>query len=220
VSFFLACAVAGGALLILQFVASLTGLVGDGFGASADLPDDSSHAAPHGALHDLPHELADHRSHQSRLVRRLRLVSLRGLAAGLAFFGLAGEAAHRAGLPWLLAAAAGALAGIAAERFVALALRAMVRAEHDGSVRLDNALGQDAQVYVPIPADGQTAGKVMMTLQGRTVEIVAVQPPPAADQPGAVLPTGSRVRVVDVLGPNLVRVAPITSLMELEDALS
>jgi hypothetical protein len=66
-------------------------------------------------------------------------------------------------------------------------------------VRVDGAIGLGAQVYVPIPGGRTAPGKVLMTLQNRTVELQAVTPDDA-------LPTGASVTVVDVLGPDLVEV--------------
>jgi hypothetical protein len=56
-------------------------------------------------------------------------------------------------------------------------------------------------VYVPIPAGNAGPGKVTVTVQKRTVEYAAYT---AAE----ALPTGARVRVVAVRGPNAVEVEP------------
>jgi hypothetical protein len=62
-----------------------------------------------------------------------------------------------------------------------------------------------ATVYVPVPGAGGGAGKVLLTLQGRTVECQAVT------SDSRVLPTGTPVTVVDVRAADLVEVVPTPS---------
>jgi hypothetical protein len=52
-------------------------------------------------------------------------------------------------------------------------------------------------VYLAVPGARDGAGKVHLTLQGRLVELQAVTPNDA-------LPTGQRVLVIDVAGPDTV----------------
>ena len=177
-TFFLVCALVGGGLVLLQLATGLLGVDHDG-------PHDL-HAGHAGGDHDGS-------SHG------LQLTSLRALAAGLAFFGLTGYGLLRAGgsawLVLLLAAVAGGVALVA----VAFLLRAMLRLESDGTVRIENALWQPATVYVPIPGARAGAGKVTLSVQGRLVESQAV---PAE----ATLPTGTDVTVVDVVSPDTLEV--------------
>lgn len=143
---YLACAVFGGLLLVLQIVGGFTG--GD-----AD--------AHHGGGHHGGHGVAP-------------LPPLRVLSAAVAAFGLAGLGLRGAGVgPALTAGGAVALA-LAAGASVAALTRALLRFERDGVVRLAGAVGRPATVYVPIPAAGGGAGKVQLALQGRLVECEAV----------------------------------------------
>jgi membrane protein implicated in regulation of membrane protease activity len=173
-TFFLVCASIGGALLILQMLFGLAGMDhGELFGA--DLSD--LHAGD-----------------------ALNLLSLRALAAGLAFFGLIGMLVLSTGGPAALALPAGLAAGLGSASAVALAQRQLRRLERDGTVRLENAVGEAATVYLSIPGGTAGPGKVHLDLQGRTVELQAVSQTP--------LPTGSSVVVVDVVGPDTVEVVP------------
>jgi membrane protein implicated in regulation of membrane protease activity len=114
---------------------------------------------------------------------------MRPVAAGVAFFGLAGAAVRAHGVGPAAALAAALAAGVAAAVAAALLLRTLLRFESDGTVHLDRAVGAEATVYVPIAAGG--TGKVQLALQGRLVECSAT----SAD--GASYATGAQVLVVD-----------------------
>ncbi|HEU0014908.1 MAG TPA: hypothetical protein VFQ45_14570 [Longimicrobium sp.] len=183
---FLVCAIAGGAILLVQTALSLVGLGDHALGL--DL-----HTDAHGDAGDA-----------------LNLLSLRAIAAGLAFFGLAGLLVESLGLGMVLGAVAGILAGLAAAVAMAFAMRGLARLEDDGSLRMQGAVGQQGTVYLGIPGGRSAPGKVHLSLQGRTVECQAI-----AEHP---LVTGSPVVVVDVLGPDTVLVAPQTEIGGLIDA--
>jgi hypothetical protein len=176
-AFYLVCAVAGAAVLILQLVgAGLHGVDADGHDLAA-----------HGG-----HEVASHGLH---------LFSVRALTAALAFFGVTGWFALRAGWPNALAVVAALVAGGLAMIGVSAALRSMQRLESDGTLQVHNAIGLDGVVHLQIPSAGAGAGKVLMTVQGRLVELPAVTG-------GAAIPTGAAVTVVDVRDDNVLDVRP------------
>ncbi|MEM2082289.1 MAG: hypothetical protein QXK34_00940 [Candidatus Bathyarchaeia archaeon] len=79
----------------------------------------------------------------------------------------------------------------------------LVRLKHDGTVRIERAMGKRATVYVPIPGGNHGAGKVQIRLQKRIMEFLAVT---AWQQP---LPTGTQVEVVDVVNHNTLEVRPV-----------
>jgi hypothetical protein len=173
---FLACAAIGGVVLVVQLLMAMVGADG---GHDVDADPDLAHAMGHG----------------------LDLFSVRTLSAGAAFFGLAGAGAMSVGWrpgPAMLVAF---LAGVLAMYAVAAAMRAMLRLDDDGSVRAAGAVGLPATVYLTIPAGRAGAGKITLTLQGRTVEYQAVTP-------GGALPTGASVVVVDLIGSDTVEVVP------------
>lgn len=196
---FLTCLAVGGAVLVAQLVLSLVGIGADGDG---DVGKDLAHDV-HGPAHGAAGASGGPGSDP---LLGLHLFSVRSLAAAVAFFGVGGLAAGAAGAAAPLALLAGVAAGVAASLATAWAMRAMLRLERDGTVRIERALGEAATVYVPIPAGGGTPGKIHLTLQGRTVECQAVTPGPDA------LPTGTRVTVVDVRTADLVEVVPTPSI--------
>jgi hypothetical protein len=161
-TFYLACALVGGGVVVLQLVAGLLGLG-----------------------HDAPHDL--HAGHAgSGASSGLQLTSLRALSAGLAFFGLTGYGLLRSGWRVVPVTALALGAGLGAMMVVAMLLRLMLRLESDGVVRIENALWQPATVYVPIPGGKAGAGKVTLSLQGRLVEYQAVTDEPALSTGTAV----------------------------------
>lgn len=179
-TFFLTCAIAGAGVLLLQVVLGLLGAGHDGGMDAAD--------AAHGGLD---------------------LLSVRALSAGLAAFGAGGLL----GLQTLGPVAALVLApllGLTAAFAIAWLMRAMLRLEADGTLRLENAIGATARVHLGIPAAKAGAGKVHVTVQGRTVELDAVT---AHDRP---LPTGAAVVVIDVAGSDVVEVAPESAILPTE----
>jgi len=165
---FLWCGVLGGAVLVLQLVAGVFGL---------------------GHLHD--HDLSHHHAGSEGL----NLLSIRSVAAGLAFFGIAGLAARSSGAPVALAAAVAA--GLAAAVGVAAVVRVFRRFERDGTLALEAAVGSTGTVYLSIPGRRSGVGKVHITVQNRLVECRAV----TAEDP---LPTGAPVLVIDLEGNDTV----------------
>lgn len=184
-TFFLACAVFGGILIVAQLVLGFAdGHVG--------------HVGHVGGVADA-HDLAHHGPAVPK--DGLHLLSVRSLAAGVAFFGVAGGAIRAAGGALPLAVAGGLVAGLAAAVGVAAVVRAMTRLSTDTAVRIEGAVGLTGSVYIPIPAAKAGAGKVQLCLQGRTVEYEAVS--------GEATPlrTGDRVLVIDVITPDTLVVA-------------
>ena len=152
--------------------------------------------ADHGADHEL-HD--DHLGHHGE---GLNLFSVRALSAGLAFFGFGGIVGLRLFAGPVLAFPIAVVLGAGALVSVAWATRAMLRLESDGTVDIQNAVGVSGDVYLSIPAAGAGPGKVHLTLQNRLVELQAITSHHTA------IPTGSRILIVDVAGPNTVDVVP------------
>ena len=141
----------------------------------------------------------------------LDLLSVRTLSAGAMLFGAVGMWLRQSGLPGLLLAPVALASGVAAAVGTAYITRQLLRLESSGSLQLENAVGQPATVYLPIPARRQGVGRVQFTLQGRTVELRAV-----SDE-NHVLPTGAAVIVVSILDNDTVEVT-LTPQLEGIDA--
>jgi hypothetical protein len=189
-TFFLACAILGGAVLIVQLLLGLFGIVHDGI--------------------DAPHDGSGHHGALSETSDGLHLLSVRALSAGLGFFGVGGMAGLATGMGLLAALPLGAALGFGAMIATALITRWMLSLEDDGSVSIDGAVGSTGTVYLAIPGERKGTGKVLLTLQNRTVEYQAVT------SQGA-LPTGASILVVDVVGPDTVDVVPDPIAKELSN---
>ena len=189
-TFFLTCAILGGSILIVQLVLGMFGVVHDGLEG-------------HDGVHVDQHEGAG---------AGLNLLSVRALSAGLGFFGIGGLAGLSTGLGLLAALPFGIGLGLAAMVGTALITRWMLTLEDDGSVSIHGAVGSTGTVYLSIPGGRTGAGKVLLTLQNRTVEYQAITPQEA-------LPTGAAVLVVDVVGPDTVEVVPDPITKELSNAV-
>lgn len=123
----------------------------------------------------------------------LKLFTLRG---AVAFFSIAGWGALgllRAGMAPLLAGFLAVAMGVWAMVALALLMRWVLRLQSDGTVRLHNAVGLSASVYLTIPAGRSGKGKVNVLVQERLCEFDAVTDNETA------LPTGAEATVVGVL---------------------
>lgn len=179
---FLYCAVIGGTILVLQFVLLL-------FGAGSDSDLGGDHAGLHG--HEVGHS-------QSAF---LKLVSLQTVSTFLTFFGLVGLGTESLGWSRLTVATVASAAGLAALLLVAKAMQSLSRLHSQGNLDLQNAVGLTANVYLRIPPSGGGHGRVLMQVQGRTVECRAISR-------GHEIPTGAMVRVIARTDDDTLVVAP------------
>ncbi len=146
---YLACAAAGGSILLMQFGLSLFGLGGDA-GADGDLDVD---AEGDPSLH---------------------VLSLRAIAGFLTFFGLVGWAGTGAGWhPAVTALAAGG-AGTAVMLVIAYVMRMFGRLDESGNFDLKQTIGTVAQVYLRVPGASSGKGKVTASAGGRSIELQAM----------------------------------------------
>ncbi|HEY9478834.1 MAG TPA: hypothetical protein VIP79_02045 [Gemmatimonadaceae bacterium] len=190
-SFFVVCTVLGGGVLLLQLLLGI-------FGA------DGGHELGH---MEAGHGLGHGEAQGEPGANGLNLFSVRALSAGVAFFGLAGLAAMKAGWPLLLVLPAAVIPGFIAMLLVAISMRWILRLESDRSIHVSDAIGEGGIVYIPIPGADSGPGKVTLTLNGRTVEYEAVTR-------GGALSTGTKVTVVDVREPDIVEVVATPTLDE------
>jgi hypothetical protein len=185
------CAAIGGTLIVCQFLLSLIGIGGEN-----DHDGGGAHDGGQDAGHD-HHDAHDH--HSSWIFGKL---TLRTIAAALAFFGLTGMAARKAELDdtFVLLLAVGA--GLGAFYFVSWILHLLSRLNIDGTVRIEKSLDQSGKVHVAIPGAMAGAGKVHVEVLGRTLEY-------RAQTAGRPLATGTPIRVVAIISSDTVEVLPL-----------
>ncbi len=163
---FLYCAAIGGTCLVLQFLMLVAGVGGD-----TDV--DSGHG---GVGHD-----------QGAF---LKLFSLQTITTFATFFGLVGLGTGKLGWSPITVALAATLAGTAALWLVTRLMRSLAALQSQGNLDLENAVGHTGNVYLRVPPAGQGHGRVMLSVQGRTVECRAISR-------GHEIPTGATIKVVE-----------------------
>ena len=100
---------------------------------------------------------------------------------------------------WLLQLVAIAV-GLAFVLAFVFMFRQVMKLAHDGSFRMQEAVGLKADVYLRIPAARAGRGKVQVSVKGSIHEIDAVT------DNDAEIPTGGQVEIVEVLGDDLLLV--------------
>jgi hypothetical protein len=206
---FLICATIGGTILIGQFVLALVGLGGHG-DFDGHVPHDFDgdgipdlHVDGHDAAHGPDHELGEHAVGHGNLSTWLfGVLSFKTVTAALAFFGLAGCAAHSAEMGSLAQLTIATASGLAAMYGVHWLMRSIRRLSEDGTVRIERSVGKAGTVYLTIPAKGKGPGKIQFKLQNRLVQYQAITD---HEDP---LPSGSKVQIVGIVGKSMLQVEP------------
>jgi hypothetical protein len=171
---YLACAAAGGSVLLIQTLLILFG----GGDHDADAPGSDQAEIGHSGS-------GEHDSHDAAF----NLLSVRSVAAFLTFFGLAGWGGTTAGWSTFATIIAAVLSGSAMLVAVGWLFSLQNRLYSQGNLEPRNAVGRSARVYLRIPANGAGKGKITVSVQGRTHEF-------HASTTGAEIPTGAEVKVV------------------------
>lgn len=178
------CAVIGGTLIVAQFVLNLLGL-----GHDFEL-----HDVPVGDF-DVSADGADHGD-----AWFVGLLSFRAVTTALTVFGLVGlwtSSSQRFGP--LNSFVLALIAGGAVLYGVGWLLRKLYTFGSEGTLHIENALGETGRVYLSIPGRQTGAGKVTVTVQGRSTQFRAMTP---EDD----LASGTPVLVTGVLGPGTLEV--------------
>jgi len=147
---YIACAIAGGTVLIGQTGLNLFGLGGD-----TDIDPDIDVDALDGG-------------------DSLNFLSIRALAGFLTFFGLVGWTGTDA--EWGSGATVGAAfaSGASVMLLIAFLMRFFQRMASSGNVQPHQAVGKTAQVYLKVPAERSGKGKITVRVQDRSMEFDAV----------------------------------------------
>ena len=124
----------------------------------------------------------------------LRLFTVRGFIAFFTVFGWGGLALLRANVPVLPSVLIAAVLGMGSMLVMAVIFKLCMRLQSDGTMRLENAIGQSGSVYLTIPPARQGRGKVEVMVQEQMRELEAV-----TDDKDP-LPTGCEVVVTAISG--------------------
>jgi hypothetical protein len=188
------CFVIGGTVLVCQFLLTLLGLT------DADDFDTPEEGADFDA--DAGADQSDGHGHHHGSDWFFGVITFRTVIAALAFFGLGGLAARSTPMGQnepILTVVIAVAAGLAAMYGVHWMMQSLHRLKAEGTERIEAAIGQQGSVYLRIPGQRAGSGKVTLALQGRTVEYQATTA-------GEMLPTGAKIIVVGIVGPETVEV--------------
>jgi hypothetical protein len=150
VKMYMACAAAGGAVLIGQTGLNLFGLGGD-----TDIDPDMDVDSLEGG-------------------DSLSFLSVRALAGFLTFFGLVGWMGTNKEWGTVVTSLAAFASGSTVMVFVALMMRFFQRLSSSGTLKPEHAVGSSATVYLRIPGEKSGRGKITVLVGGRSLEFEAV----------------------------------------------
>jgi len=145
-----------------------------------------------GANHDVDFDVAD--GGHGHFGGVFSWTTISGFALG---FGTVGSILMGADQPVLIAALGGAASGGAVGFLFYLLMRLFSTLKEDNTFRIENCIGQIGTAYIRIPA-GQAGGQVQVVAQSRMVTLAAMS--------DVEIASGERVRVVGVLGHDMLKV--------------
>jgi hypothetical protein len=191
ITLYLICAVFGATIMLLQFLLQLVGIGDFDHGDSAiDLEMGGS---------------VDADGHEHGQSEFFKLLSLRTLVAGCAFFGITGLLADSLGvgaIPVFLLAVA---VGLGAMVLVAWLMSVLAGLHASGNIDVRGAMGRIGTVYLSIPAEKRGQGKVTVAVQERSLEFDAI----THDRE---LKTGEQVLVIDVVDDHTIEVVSASAV--------
>jgi membrane protein implicated in regulation of membrane protease activity len=182
-------------LLILQLGLSFFGLEHQVPNLMHDSPDGHADAPD---SHDLQHQDSHH-------LPLLEYFTVRNATAFLTGVGWGSLMLISWGSPEWLAVMGGIIQGLGFAAVVMLLMWFLASLASSGSISLENAIDHQGEVTLAIPGHGNGFGKMMLSIQGQTIEIEAYTP-------GDTIGRGTRVRVVRVQGRNMLFVEPIITV--------
>jgi len=176
---YIACAAAGGTVVLGQAGLNLFGLGGD---ADTDADVDAD-------------ELDDGDG-------SMTFISVRTLASFLTIFGLVGWLGTEQGWGSAVTPLVALISGSSTMFIVAYLMFSFQKLTSSGNVKPRSAIGTTAQVYLKVPAKRTGTGKVTVTLQGRSQEFGAVTD-------GEEIPTGATCRLTGMTTEDTFEVEPL-----------
>jgi hypothetical protein len=181
-------------LLILQLGFSISGLEHQSVGLPHDTPDGSASTPD-------AHDLGGQDGH----FPMLQYFTIRNMTAFLTGVGWGSLMLISWGLPDWAAVIGGITQGVGFAAVVMFLMWFLASLTSSGSISLENAIDHQGEVTLAIPAHGNGFGKIMLSIQGRTIEIEAYTP-------GDTIRRGTRVRVIRVQDRNMLFVEPVIAV--------
>ncbi|MBT3971779.1 MAG: hypothetical protein HOE92_06140 [Euryarchaeota archaeon] len=125
------------------------------------------------------------------------MFSLQGISAAIMMFGLVGMYTIKSNQPDVLAVFAGGIAAVASMYAMKIMMQSIYDLQTDGTMQITEAIGARGQVYSRVKP-GET-GEVQVTVSGGMRTLQA-----RGKDKGALIPTGTFIRVVDVINSILI----------------
>ena len=190
-------------MLFLQTIMLLFGIGGShDSDANTDVAESGDFSDDFDIADDMDVDSGDH-SYSENHDAGLRLFTVRGIVAFFSVGGWLGVVLGETSLHFSLVLLISVLGGLISLFTIALILKWSLKLQDEGNIDIKNALGKTAQVYVPIPADGKSFGKVTLVLQDRYVEYSAIT------KHSETLKTNSLVKITGVINQSTLVVKPI-----------
>ncbi len=179
-------------VLVIQTILTFIGLGGHGDADGADADTDAD------ADIGITDHIGGHTEDVNAAAAGFHFFTVRGIVAFFCIFGWVGYLLGGSAMPLALAVLISVAAGLLAMLAIGLMFSAARRLQASGNIRYANAVGKAAQVYIPVPANREGRGKVMVLIQERLVEAEAI-----TDE-DVRLKTGETVQVVGNFGNTLI----------------
>ena len=181
-----------------------------GFDAgSMDVPDFNGHEVLNhdmlnhdmghdGMNHDMGHDGVNHEGTNPADAGSLRIFTIQTVMAFLCVFGWTASVMYSSDGSSLKASAVGFIFGAIAMYLIAKLAQQTAKLTANGTFNPKNAIGAEGSVYIPIPANSSGNGKINIVVQGSLMECDAMT------EDHEQLPTGTKIRVTDIVGDVLV----------------
>ncbi|MBK9105929.1 MAG: NfeD family protein [Saprospiraceae bacterium] len=141
----------------------------------------------------------EHGGDSASFEQEFSALSGRSIIAFFTFFGWTGVLTMGNQLSVWIAVLLSTLVGLAAMFIVAYLMFKFAQLEQSGTLNLYHALDQTGEVYLTVPPSQSGRGKVTLMIDGRVREMDAMTD-------GDTLKTGTKVRVIEILDENALKV--------------
>jgi hypothetical protein len=131
------------------------------------------------------------------------LLSVKPILGFLLGFGWAGGAARSNDYSLPVSCGIALVAGAIAMACIFLLIRSTSRMRSDGTLKMANAVGQIGTVYINLPGGSATGGQITVNVGDRMIVLQAIHSGPAT------LQSGTKVKVLEFIGSDTVRVATL-----------
>jgi membrane protein implicated in regulation of membrane protease activity len=187
-------------LLLIQAIMTIIGLGDNGGDADADVDTDADTDFDTDMDSDFDSDVSDSvDAHDSGYgYAGFRFFTVRGVIAFFTIFGWTGLSLTTTTLTIIPIILISVVAGFIAMLLIGLMFFAVKKLQSSGNIKMGNAIGRMAEVYIPIPASRSGRGKVMVCIQERLIEVEAI-----TDDNEKIL-TGKSVHVVGSIGNILI----------------